>query len=181
MWNKIDNIEFTKYGRFQIDNWNARKYWNIRKSSCSCFSYCCFVFPKKLRRADCGGPVLQALHTFLCKSRKLYTRKNSWFEWLRAVRFLVNKVQKRGNLMRIPQRMEHFDGRYKQVPLILTGKFTHIEYSYDFSRSIWNLFTCTHVYFNFQVLQFWLFLKNTLVQINSCCTRSRMITYTNLT
>ena len=27
--------------------------------------------------------------------------------------------------MRIPQRMEHFDGRYKQVPLILTGKFTH--------------------------------------------------------
>ena len=34
--------------------------------------------------------------------------------------------------MRIPQRMEHFDGRYKQVPLILTGKFTHIEYSYDF-------------------------------------------------
>ena len=34
--------------------------------------------------------------------------------------------------MRIPQRMEHCDGRYKQVPLILTGKFTHIEYSYDF-------------------------------------------------
>jgi len=56
--------------------------------------------------------------------------------------------------MRIPQRMEHCDGRYKQVPLILTGKFTHIEYSYDFSRSIWNLFICSRVYFNFQVLQF---------------------------
>ena len=34
--------------------------------------------------------------------------------------------------MTIPQRMEHCDGRYKQVSLILTGKFTHIEYSYDF-------------------------------------------------
>ena len=56
--------------------------------------------------------------------------------------------------MRIPQRMEHCDGRYKQVPRILTGKFTHTEYSYDFSRSIWNLFIWTRVYFNLQVLQF---------------------------
>ena len=48
------------------------------------------------------------------------------------MRFLVNKVRKRANLMTIPQRMEHCDGRYKQVSLILTGKFTHIEYSYDF-------------------------------------------------